>query len=244
MSFRRSWKVTFRLPFVSIVIHGKNWSPPKLCSRHPDWVPAIVPLLRPQSRAPWRELLGRFALAAVGASDRSLLTRVGPIQVVAAVRRLVEEDVVVRVADRAVAVVGQHDVEVVGERAAALVGHDRVHDRVEAEAAVRRDRTGRALAAGHAVRAPVDAARLVHVVDRVDAVRRRERLAAVRRGDDEVLVLVLGVAVQEADPELAGGRVDRGLRALAVGAGVVRAAACGAEVPEPAMYCGGDHERA
>ncbi len=99
----------------------------------------------------------------------------------AAVRRLVEEDVVVRVADRAVAVVGEYDVEVVGERAAALVGHDRVHDRVEAEAAVRRDRTRRALAAGHAVGPAVDAARLVDVVDRVDTARRRERLAAVRR---------------------------------------------------------------
>ena len=61
------------------------------------------------------------------------------------------------------------DVEVVGERAAPLVGHDRVHDRVEAEAAVRRHRSRRALAAGNTVRPAVDAARLVDVIERVHA---------------------------------------------------------------------------
>src|SRR5438309_949825 len=96
-----------------------------------------------------------------------------------AIGRLVQEDVGVRVADRAVTVVGQHDVDVVREFPAALIGDYRVEDGVVTEAAVRRDRPGRTLAAGRAVGATVDAAGEVDVVERVDARGWREGLAAV-----------------------------------------------------------------
>ena len=197
-------------------MYGKNWSFPVFARRAVRRVPD--------------DAVRVAAAVAVGRRRRAVVVdprRADPGR--AAVRRLVEEDVVVRVADRAVAVVVEHDVDVVGERAAALVGHDRVEDRVGAEARVRQDGAGRALAAGDAVGAAVDAARLVHVVERVDAERAGERLAAVVGRDDEVLVLVGRVAVDEADPELAGRRVDRRLGALAVVAPVVRAAAGRAE---------------
>src|SRR3989449_1299575 len=96
-----------------------------------------------------------------------------------AICRFVEEDVRVRIPDRAVAVVGQRDVDVIGELPAALIGDDRVEDGVVAETAVRRDRPRPALAAGRTVGSAVDAPREVDVIERVHARGWREGLAAV-----------------------------------------------------------------
>src|SRR5204863_4883362 len=69
LSSRRSWNVKFSTPSLVIVTKGKNCSAPKLCSGHSAELPRMLLVFRPQSRF-------------VGVSERSVVTRVGPVQVI------------------------------------------------------------------------------------------------------------------------------------------------------------------
>src|SRR6185437_10816887 len=135
--------------------------------RHPR-EPLVVTCARGRAvRIVARDVVGVTTAIAVRRSGRGIVVDAcRPDPGHSAVRRLIEEDVVVRVPDRAVTVVVEGDINVVRERTSAFVRNDRVHDRIHAEAVVRQDSATTRLPTRVAVRAAVGVARLVEVVDR------------------------------------------------------------------------------